>query len=230
MNRIEILEEIIRQRGCCDGINCNEDKCPLSKAFGNGLCNPCKDNLKLAKEMLAEEKNKEKPKFKVGSEVVWNGKMDSKHPFSVHKKEFLKSKDVHVIDWVSNDNHKCTLGSSSDNIVWDFDVDWFDLVEGGEKVDKSIREQIKINNKLLNPKTKKQHKLKILEEHKEWLEYQLEEVLNGTEWVTCKDNRKYKINSNTSTDVALMMTNGYSLVLELKKELTRVKLAIINLE
>lgn len=72
MNKVEILEEIIRQKGGCLRIICYE--CPLSntcnKKNGNrGYREPInwkKDNLKEAKEMLAEEKNKEMNKFKVG--------------------------------------------------------------------------------------------------------------------------------------------------------------------
>lgn len=69
MTRIEVLEEIIKQNGNCNNINCYEDKCPLGKKFGNGSCGNDEEDLKTAKEMLEKEKNKEKPKFEVGDDV-----------------------------------------------------------------------------------------------------------------------------------------------------------------
>lgn len=59
MTRIEVLERIIKQKGSCNGISCVDDKCPLSRAFGNDLCNTRKENLKTAKEMLVLEEKKE---------------------------------------------------------------------------------------------------------------------------------------------------------------------------
>ena len=48
--RIELLKEIIRQRGACNGINCFDDDCPLQ-----GKCHSMTSDLALAKELLAEE-------------------------------------------------------------------------------------------------------------------------------------------------------------------------------
>ena len=48
--RIELLKEIIRQRGACNGINCFDDDCPLQ-----GKCHNMTSDLALAKELLAEE-------------------------------------------------------------------------------------------------------------------------------------------------------------------------------
>lgn len=50
MTRIEILKEIVRQEGACDGIHCFIDACPLQ-----GKCKGVTSDLALAKELLAEE-------------------------------------------------------------------------------------------------------------------------------------------------------------------------------
>lgn len=52
MTRIELLKEIIRQEGACDGIICSKDNCPLQ-----GKCHSMTSDLALAKELLAEEKH-----------------------------------------------------------------------------------------------------------------------------------------------------------------------------
>lgn len=49
MNKVEVLEEIIKQNGNCKGINCNE--CPLF-----GMCGHEGNDLQTAKEMLEDEK------------------------------------------------------------------------------------------------------------------------------------------------------------------------------
>lgn len=230
MTRIEILEEIIRQNGNCAGILCATDKCPLSKKFGNGLCANNEENLKTAKAMLAEEKNKEK--MEAGSNVVWNGRKDSKSLiFLSGMEKFLKSKEVHTIKEINNNVSSVYCKLEGDDKNW-YALKWLDLVEKPKaklhifstpsshvesRIEQSFfpkkgieitkhdlvncvcwinRNKVEKEVKKMKTEDKKQRKLEVLEEHKEWLES--------------------KMKSQDS--------------LELRKELTRVKLAIINLK